>query len=168
MPNSRCLHAVLKRLAGLVVEIQLPRRRAKLCEALPCSSPHSCHHWLRSPLGGRTPAPEAIALVAQVRSLTLKKPRAIRCSAADTAPYEWPRSCRLPRMPNCPRCDSQYIRASYSKSTLDSVVKWLLNNVPFRCRKCRLRFYSREPQQNTDSFGKPYRILGTLDPPRRA
>jgi hypothetical protein len=69
----------------------------------------------------------------------------------------WPRSCSLPRMQKCPRCDSQYIRASCSKSTLDSVVKWLLNKLPFRCRKCRVRFYSREPQHGTDSFGKPYR-----------
>ena len=62
---------------------------------------------------------------------------------------KWRRNCTVPRMLRCPRCDSQHIRASYSKSTLDSVVKWLLNKVPFRCRKCRLRFYRREPQQST-------------------
>ena len=38
------------------------------------------------------------------------------------------------------------LRISYSKKIPDYFVKWFLNRVPFRCRKCRLRFYSREPQ----------------------
>jgi len=49
-------------------------------------------------------------------------------------------------MQKCPLCDSQNIRISYSKKIPDYFVKWFLNRVPFRCRKCRLRFYSREPQ----------------------
>jgi len=54
------------------------------------------------------------------------------------------------KMRRCPRCDSQYIRISYSKKMLDNFAWWFLSRVPFRCRKCRLRFYRREPQQNTD------------------
>jgi hypothetical protein len=53
-------------------------------------------------------------------------------------------------MRRCPRCGSQYIRASYSKKVLDKFIWWFLNRVPFRCRKCRLRFYRREQPQNTD------------------
>jgi len=52
-------------------------------------------------------------------------------------------------MSKCPLCDSQNIRISYSKKILDYFFKWLLNRVPFRCRKCRLRFYRREPQLST-------------------
>ena len=49
-------------------------------------------------------------------------------------------------MQKCPLCESQHIRISYSKKIRDYFFKWFLNRVPFRCRKCRLRFYSREPQ----------------------
>jgi hypothetical protein len=53
-------------------------------------------------------------------------------------------------MQKCPLCDSQNIRISYSKKIRDYFFKWFLHSVPFRCRKCRLRFYRREPQQSTE------------------
>ena len=53
-------------------------------------------------------------------------------------------------MRRCPRCDSQYIRVSYSRKILDHLVWWLLNRIAFRCRKCRLRFYRRESHENSD------------------
>lgn len=56
----------------------------------------------------------------------------------------------ISEMHRCPRCGSQYVRISYSRKMLDSLAWWFLNRVAFRCRKCRLRFYRKEPQQNTD------------------
>ena len=50
---------------------------------------------------------------------------------------------------NCPRCNSQDIRISHSTKILDYFARWLLDRVPFRCRKCRLRFYCQDPQEST-------------------
>ena len=59
-------------------------------------------------------------------------------------------------MPNeftkCPLCASQDVRISHSRTILDFFVTLFLDRVPFRCRKCRLRFYRPEPQVNTDYF----------------
>ena len=56
--------------------------------------------------------------------------------------------------PNCPRCNSQDIRISYSTKTLDYLARWLLDRVPFRCRTCRSRFYCRERQESTPTKGR--------------
>jgi len=50
---------------------------------------------------------------------------------------------------NCPRCNSEDIRISYSTKILDCLAKWLLDRVPFRCRKCRLRFYCPDQHEST-------------------
>ena len=55
----------------------------------------------------------------------------------------------LTEMPNCPRCDSQYIRGSHSRKIMDFLVELFFDTVPFRCRKCRLRFYQRQPEETT-------------------
>ena len=52
-------------------------------------------------------------------------------------------------MLRCPRCDSQYVRISYSKKILDNFFWWFRDKLPFRCRRCRLRFYRREPEEST-------------------
>jgi hypothetical protein len=60
---------------------------------------------------------------------------------------------RMPKeVTRCPLCDSQYIRVSHSKRIFDFFVRLFLDKVPFRCRKCRLRFYMREPQVSTAYF----------------
>ena len=55
-----------------------------------------------------------------------------------------PKPCQVSRMPkeltSCPQCDSQDIRFSHSTKILDFLATFL-NRVPFRCRKCHLRFY---------------------------
>jgi hypothetical protein len=50
----------------------------------------------------------------------------------------------------CPRCHSGDVRTSYSKKILDLFFSWVFDKAPFRCRNCRLRFYLREPEENTE------------------
>ena len=55
----------------------------------------------------------------------------------------------MPKDPDvCPLCESRNIRISYSRTVLDPVVRQILNRVPYRCRKCRLRFYKRHTEAN--------------------
>lgn len=66
---------------------------------------------------------------------------------------ELAQSLRMPKqVTRCPLCDSQYIRVSHSKKILDFFVRLFLDKAPFRCRKCRFRFYMREPQVSTAYF----------------
>ena len=67
-------------------------------------------------------------------------------------PEDFERAIRSPKYVGCPRCTSQDIRISHSKTILDFFVRLFLDRVPFRCCKCRSRFYGQEPQVNTDYF----------------